>query len=230
MILAAGRGERLRPLTDRTPKALIEVGDQTLIERHLAALAAAGVHEIVINLAWQGDRIERHLGSGEAFGLDIHYSREPEGALETAGGVRHALPLLGQAPFILISADALTDFPLASLLTRTPAAVGHLVLVDNPPHHAQGDFGLKDGHLTRNSPRFTYSGIGVFRPSAFQALEPGPRALRSVFETAIDARQLSGEYYSGRWLDVGTPQRLERARALIADSHGERSFDRRTGA
>jgi MurNAc alpha-1-phosphate uridylyltransferase len=216
MILAAGRGERLRPLTDRMPKPLIEVGGHSLIERHITALAAAGIGEIVINLAWLGEQIEGRLGDGGRLGVRIQYSREPEGALETAGGIQRALPLLGDEPFLVISADVLTDFPFQRLLDIPPPKFAHLVLVDNPPHHPKGDFGLTDGRVTRSAPRLTYSGIGLFHPAPFLALDPGRRPLRPLFESAIDAGQLDGERYSGRWLDIGSRERLDQARALLS--------------
>jgi len=214
MILSAGRGERLRPLTDRIPKPLIEIGERSLIERHVTALEAAGIREIVINLAWLGDAIERQLGDGSRLGVRIRYSREPEGALETAGGIHLALPLLGDEPFIVISSDVLTDFPFQRLLEIAAPTFGHLVLVDNPPHHPEGDFGLDQGQVTRAAPLLTYSGIGLFHPAPFHALEPGRRPLRPLFESAIDAGLLTAERYSGQWLDVGSPMRLEEARAL----------------
>jgi MurNAc alpha-1-phosphate uridylyltransferase len=217
MILAAGRGERLRPITDHTPKPLIEVGGQTLIERHLRALAMAGIEEVIVNLAWQGEKIRERLGRGDGYGLTIRYSQEPAGALETAGGVRHALPLIGEAPFVLLSADALTDFPIETLAHVALPEFGHLVLVDNPPHHPAGDFGLSDGLVTRDAPHYTYSGVGIFRPQPFARLAPGPGALRPLFEAAIDAGQLGGQHYRGQWLDVGTPERLEQARRLARD-------------
>lgn len=217
MILAAGRGERLRPLTDRVPKPLIEVGGRSLVEHHLIALAAAGIREIVINLAWLSDQIEQRLGDGRDHGVEIRYSREPHGALETAGGIQHALPLIGQAPFIVVSSDVLTDFPFATLIDVAPPEFGHLVLVDNPPHHPAGDFGLSEGRIARDAPLKTYSGIGVFRPQPFMAMPSGPRPLRPLFEAAIDAGQLSGQHYRGRWLDVGTPQRLSEARSLASE-------------
>ncbi|MEE4330095.1 MAG: nucleotidyltransferase family protein [Wenzhouxiangella sp.] len=217
MLLAAGRGERLRPLTDRIPKPLIEVGGRPLIEHHLLALATAGISEFIINLAWRGDLIEQRLGDGSAYGVEILYTREPPGALETAGGIRNALPLIGDSPFVVVSADTLTDYPFKALLSVVPAEFGHLVLVANPPHHPAGDFGLHDGRVTRTTPRHTYSGIGLFRPEPFADLEPGPRPLRPLFEAAIDAGQLSGEHFSGRWLDVGTPERLRLARRAAGD-------------
>jgi len=213
MILAAGRGERLRPLTDRCPKPLIEVGGKPLITRHIENLAAAGVTALVINLGWLGDRIRGHLGSGEALGVDIAYSQEPPGALETAGGIVQALPLLGAEPFLVVSADVLSDYRYRRLVNRRPPGLAHLVMVDNPPHHPAGDFALRRDRLVRNGERrLTYSGIGVFRPEMFDDLEPGRRALRPVLDRAIEDGRLSGEHYPGLWMDIGTPERLASAR------------------
>ncbi|AKS42821.1 Nucleoside-diphosphate-sugar pyrophosphorylase family protein [Wenzhouxiangella marina] len=212
MLLAAGRGERLRPLTDALPKPLIEVGGKALIEHHLAHLVEAGVDEVVINLGWLGEQIRERLGNGERYGLRIRYSVEPPGALETAGGIIQALELLGPEPFLIVSTDVLSDYPFASLIDAEFEGLGHLVLVDNPPHHPAGDFGLRSGRITRDEPRLTFSGIACCRPEWFAGLAPGRRALRPLFEQAIDAGRLSGEHYPGKWLDVGTPERLARAR------------------
>jgi MurNAc alpha-1-phosphate uridylyltransferase len=219
MILAAGRGERLRPLTDRTPKPLIEVGGKSLIAHHLEHLARAGFEQVVVNLAWLGDKIEQALGDGSAFGLSITYSHEPPGALETAGGIIQALPLLGDKPFALISADVYCDYPLARLYRREPPELGHLVMVENPPHHREGDFALDSrSRLVKGSPRFTFSGIALLHPSLFQGYRPGRRALRPVLEQAIDGGRLSGELHQGLWSDVGTANRLESIRQQITTS------------
>jgi MurNAc alpha-1-phosphate uridylyltransferase len=219
MILAAGRGERLRPLTDRTPKPLIEVGGKPLIVRHLEALARAGFEDVVVNLAWLGDRIVERLGHGEGFGLEIRYSREPEGALETAGGIVQALPLLGESPFVVVSADVLTDYPFERLRRTSPGDPAHLVMVDNPAHHRQGDFALEQGRIRAGDrQRLTYSGIAVFDPALFAGYEPGRRALRPVIESAISAGLISGEHYAGYWADIGTPQRLEAAQQSLSAS------------
>lgn len=213
MILAAGRGERLRPLTDRCPKPLIEVDGKPLITRHIENLAAAGVTSLVINLGWLGDRIRDRLGTGEAMGVDIQYSPEPPGALETAGGIIQALPLLGTAPFLVVSADVLSDFPLRRLVDRRPAALAHLIMVDNPLHHPDGDFAMGQDRLVPDGERrLTYSGIGLFTPELFDGLEAGRRALRPVLDQAIEDRQLTGEHHAGLWLDIGTPERLAAAR------------------
>jgi MurNAc alpha-1-phosphate uridylyltransferase len=210
MILAAGRGERMRPLTDQTPKPLLEAGGKALIVHQIERLRAAGISEIVINLAWHAEAIEAALGDGSAFDVQIRYSREPEGALETAGGIRHALPLLGDTPFIVVNGDIHCDFPLARLSTALAAGdAAHLVLVENPPHHPEGDFALVRGRVCRNGlDRRTYSGIAVFRPEFFAALGPGFRPLRPVLEQAISAGRVSGELHQGEWLDIGTPERL----------------------
>lgn len=212
MILAAGRGERLRPLTDTTPKPLIEVGGKPLIVRHLERLSAAGFRSVVINLGWLGDRIPERLGTGEDFGLEIRYSKEPPEALETAGGIVQALPLLGEAPFLVVSADVLTDYPFERLRAHGKELPAHLVLVDNPPHHPNGDFALTQGRVaSRGDLRLTFSGIAVFAPALFTGLSPGRRALRPVLEQAIAEGLVSGERYCGLWNDIGTPARLAEA-------------------
>jgi MurNAc alpha-1-phosphate uridylyltransferase len=216
MILAAGRGERFRPLTDTRPKPLIEVNGERLIERHLRALAAAGVGEVVVNLGWLGGMIRAQLGDGAAFGLRIHYSDEGWPALETGGGVFKALPLLGESPFLLINADVWTDYPierLVGLAQRLPEnRLAHLVLVPNPDHNPGGDFGL-DGDRLRDAPRpYTFSGLSVQQAALFGDLHPGRRGqafpLSPLWRQAMQADRLGGELYTGRWSDVGTPQRL----------------------
>ncbi|GAB4173038.1 MAG: nucleotidyltransferase family protein [Wenzhouxiangellaceae bacterium] len=215
MILAAGRGERMRPLTDRLPKPMLPVAGKPLIEHQVSRLTAAGITEIVINLGWLGDTIRDHLGSGEQFGARITYSIEPPGALETAGGIVHALPLLGTAPFLLVNADVLCDFDLSRLRGRRPAGQAHLVMVPNPAHHPDGDFALIDDRICpEGRPRLTYGGIGVFDPALFAGLEPGRRPLRPVLEQAIAAGGVTGELHRGLWLDVGTPERLAQAQSL----------------
>jgi MurNAc alpha-1-phosphate uridylyltransferase len=209
MILAAGRGERMRPLTDATPKPLLRIGGQTLIERHVHALARAGVRHLVINHAHLGGQIERALGDGRAYGVDIVYSPEPEGALETGGGIFNALPLLGTEPFLVLNADIWTDYPFTSL----PVAIdglAHLVMVSNPAHHPDGDFSLSAGKLAQRGPAMlTFSGIGIYRPQLFAGCTPGAFPLAPLLRTAMDAGQVSGEHYTGVWFDIGTPERLE---------------------
>jgi len=215
LILAAGRGERMRPLTDSTPKPLLSVGGKPLIVRHLERLAAAGFRDVVINHAHLGAQIEAALGDGVAFGLGIRYSPEPEGALETAGGIANALPLLGEAPFLVVNGDIFCDWDFARA-ARFPAAgdLAHLVLVDNPDHHPEGDFALADGRCSpslaaSHAPRLTFSGIGVYRPEFFSAVVRGERAkLLPHLLAAMDAGKVSGEWHRGRWTDVGTPERL----------------------
>lgn len=216
MILAAGRGERMRPLTDRTPKPLLPVAGKPLIEHHIAALAAAGFREIVINVSWLGQQIVDALGSGARFGVELAYSREQPTPLETAGGVRRALPLLGEAPFVVINGDVWTDYPLAAL--QPPAALAHLVLVDNPPHHEQGDFVLDGGRVLAGAgDRLTFSGIGVYRPALFAHLPEGvQQPLAPLLREAIAQGQVSGEYFRGRWIDVGTPARLEQLGQMLS--------------
>lgn len=212
MILAAGRGERLRPLTDHCPKPLLEVAGKPLIVHHLERLAAAGVREIVINLSWLGEQIRARLGDGRALGVSIAYSAEPEGALETAGGIVQALPLLGDQAFAVIAGDVLCDFPYQRLQAPTGGDLGHLIMIDNPAHHPGGDFALVDGRLrSAGQPRLTFSGIAVYSPALFAELAPGRRALRPVFEAAIAANRLSAEHYAGFWSDIGTLERLQAA-------------------
>ncbi|MFN2382423.1 MAG: N-acetylmuramate alpha-1-phosphate uridylyltransferase MurU [Guyparkeria sp.] len=217
MILAAGRGERLRPLTDHTPKPLIEVGGKPLIEHHLERLAAAGIEHVVINLAHLGEPIRAHLGDGSRWGLAIEYSVEgerAEDALETAGGIRQALDRLG-ARFLLVNGDVLADIDYVDLLRRDLSgdSLAHLLLVDNPPHNPSGDFVLDDGRLgTQPDDRLTYAGIGLFRREMFADLPTGRRALGPVLREAIEAGRVSGEHHRGEWLDVGTKERLAEAR------------------
>ena len=206
MILAAGRGERMRPLTEHTPKPLLRVGGKALIEYHIESLIAAGIEEIVINHAWLGEQIEKTLGSGERFGINLRYSAEGN-ALETAGGIIRALPLLGDI-FIALNADIWTDYPLGEL-PDSPEGLAHLVMVDNTPHHTQGDFALQDGRLNvEASPRLTFSGIGVYRAELFAGLTDGVRPLGPLLRKAMQAGKVSGEHYHGQWMDVGTPERL----------------------
>jgi N-acetyl-alpha-D-muramate 1-phosphate uridylyltransferase len=217
MLLAAGRGERLRPLTDTTPKPLIEVGGRTLIERHLDALKRAGVSEVLINLSHLGERIRAHLGDGRAHGVAIHYSDEGTPALETAGGVRRALEWFGDASFLLIASDTLSDIDLLNLRTRPSGRdLAHLVLVDNPPHHPTGDFGCVRGRATLGGfERYTYSGVGVYAPALFRDLPDGRYPLRPMLDDAIRRGLISAEVHRGLWLDVGTPERLAEAQRLV---------------
>ncbi|WP_153129820.1 N-acetylmuramate alpha-1-phosphate uridylyltransferase MurU [Dechloromonas hortensis] len=209
-ILAAGRGERMRPLTDHTPKPLLPAGGKPLIVWHLERLAAAGFREIVINHAHLGSLIEQTLGDGSQWGLHIQYSPEPPGALETAGGIASALPLLGDQPFLVVNGDVYCDLDFGRFAGWT-AGMAHLVMVENPAHHTAGDFGLEGERVTyaQGEQTLTYAGIGVFSPAFFADVQPGTvMKLRPLLDAAIAAGTLTGERYTGRWVDVGTPQRL----------------------
>ncbi len=213
MILAAGRGERLRPLTDTTPKPLFKVGDQSLIERHLERLALAGFREVVINLAHLGDMIRDTLGNGSNWGLNIHYSQEPPGALDTGGGIAQALPLLGDAPFAIINGDVFTQYPLARL-RAIKCSHGHLVLVPNPEHNPKGDFALQGGYVAHDNipedqPRYTFSGISVYHPRFFDSSGSGRYSVVPMLFKAAALQQVTGEIYRGTWHDIGTLDRLE---------------------
>lgn len=210
MILAAGRGERMRPLTDHTPKPLLIAGGRRLIEYHIAALVNAGITEIVINHAHLGSQIEATLGDGSRYGARIFYSSEGEAGLETAGGIFKALPLLGNAPFMVINGDIWTDYPLLQL-PKEPKGQAHLVLIDNPAHHPAGDFVLRERLVSppaAGDKTLTFSGIGVYRPELFEGCAPGKFPLAPLLRKAMEARAVTGEHYTGRWVDVGTPQRL----------------------
>ena len=208
MILAAGRGERLRPLTDTVPKPLLEVRGKPLIAWHLEALARAGVHNVVINLSWLGEQIRATLGDGSRWGMRIAYSDEGPVALETGGGIHHALPLLGSAPFLLVNGDVYTDYDLARLWLRS-GELAHLVLVGNPSHHPQGDFLLQDGLVSEiGEPRHTYAGIGIYDPELFAGCRPGRFPLLPLLRKAMAERRLGGEIHAGAWTDVGTAARL----------------------
>lgn len=214
MILAAGKGERMRPLTLTRPKPLIEVNGRPLIEHHIQALAAAGITDLVINHAWLGDQLEAVLGDGSRLGVSIRFSAEGE-PLETGGGIFRALPLLGSEPFMLINGDIRTDVDFAAL--ALPAGcLAHLVLVDNPVHHPSGDFGLVDGQITLEaSEKLTYSGIAVLHPQLFADCTAGAFKLVDVLRPAIVAGQVSGQRLAGRWVDVGTLERLAEAEQLF---------------
>jgi MurNAc alpha-1-phosphate uridylyltransferase len=209
MILAAGRGERMRPLTDSVPKPLLPVAGKPLIQFHIDALAVSGVRDIVINLAWKGEMIRAALGDGMRSGVHIQYSDEGDAALETGGGVFKALPLLGEDPFIVISGDVWSDYPLVQIVSRLrPADVAHFILVHNPDYHRRGDFGLRDGRVIDDGERLTYANIGVFRPEFFAGCQPGPFALAPLMYEWIGKQRVSGEFYPGRWYNIGTPAQL----------------------
>ena len=229
LVFAAGKGERMRPLTERTPKPLLEVGGKPLIVWHLERLAAAGVDEVVINTAWLGGQFRPALGDGRRWGLRLHYSHEGEEALETGGGMLHALPLLGEAPFIAVNGDIWCDFDFAAL-PRRPRGLAHLVLVDNPPHHPEGDFALlPDGSVrAAGEQRLTFAGIGVYRPGLLehwrQVIGPGPGAQRQppcfklapLLRAAMRAEAVDGQHHRGAWTDVGTPERLAELNTRLA--------------
>lgn len=223
MILAAGLGTRMRPLTDDTPKPLLKVGGKPLIVWHLEALRAAGITQVVINTAWLGKKLEQVLADGRSFGVQIHWSHEPDGKpLETAGGIVQALSLIGNEPFILVNGDIWLRYNMTALRgALAPGKQAHLVLVDNPEHNLMGDFGLQG--ITSGAPvvgeqalltdkcedsAFTYAGLAVYCPSLFQGLSQGVRPLAPLLHDAIAAGRASGEYFPGPWVDVGTPQRL----------------------
>ena len=223
MILAAGRGERMRPLTDSVPKPLLTAGGKPLIEYHVEALGRAGVGELVINLSWRGDEIRAHLGDGSKYGLSIAYSDEGPEALETGGGIHKALPLLGGAPFWLVNGDVYTEFGYAARRLGS-GVLGHLVMVKNPAHHPDGDFCLDGGRLrTAGNPMLTYSGIALLHPDLFADSVPGKFPLAPLFVNAMTTNALTGEEFDGLWFDVGTPERLHEldrllsARAMSAD-------------
>lgn len=224
MILAAGRGERMRPLTDVCPKPLLDVAGTPLIGWHLKRLAAAGITEIVINHAWLGEKLEAALCDGQDYGVQISWSAEGA-ALETAGGIAHALPLLGDAPFLVVNGDIFCDFDFSSLasiavnMAQPSQCLAHLVLVPNPAHHPAGDFGLDAaGKINRESgERLTFSGIGIYHPALFAGIEPGQSAkLGALLIAAAAQGRVSGQIDTGIWLDVGTVERLDLAREIAA--------------
>jgi MurNAc alpha-1-phosphate uridylyltransferase len=209
MILAAGRGERMRPLTDHTPKPLLEVGGKPLIQYHVEALARAGIVELVINHAHLGEQIEAFLGNGSGWGVSISYSPEPPGALETGGGIFNALSLLGDAPFLVVNGDIWSDYDF-SRIACPEDKFAHLVLVENPEHNPAGDFRLQDGAVSNDEvERLTFSGIGIYSPELFAGCEGGAFPLAPLLRKAAASGKVSGEQYRGGWMDVGTPRRLK---------------------
>ncbi|HEV3286455.1 MAG TPA: nucleotidyltransferase family protein [Steroidobacteraceae bacterium] len=216
MVLAAGRGERMRPITDTVPKPLVRVGGRPLIAWHLAALARAGVREVVINLSWLGEQLRAALGTGADFGLRITYSEEGPVPLETGGGIFRALPLLGPGPFLVLSGDIWTDIDLGGVQLE-PEAHAHLVLIPNPPHHPRGDFGLEGNVVVqRASERLTYANVGIYRPEFFAGCAAGRFPLLEPLNRAIAARLVRGEVHRGAWSDVGTPERLAQLEARLS--------------
>ena len=211
MILAAGRGERMRPLTDTTPKPLLPVGGKPLIVWHIERLKKAGIDEIVINLAYLGEKIEAYLGDGSRYGVKIAYSYEGEkGGLETLGGIVNALSLLGNDPFWVVNGDIFTDYPMASDVLLPEDCDAHLVVVPNPPHHPYGDFDVCEGKLY-DRPRYTFAGIGLYRPALFKGIGVQKAPLAPLLRQAMAQKRVCGEVYHGVWIDVGTPQRLKQA-------------------
>ena len=208
MILAAGRGERLRPLTDEIPKALVEVNGESLLERHLKAIAKAKVTTVVINLGWLGEQIVERVGSGSKFGIQIVYSPEYDNVLDTGGGIHRALPLLGKDPFWVVNADTYTDFRLQDLKLEENM-LGHLILVPTPVHREFGDFDLVDGLISNDGNRpLTYSGIALYRPELLAGQDAGRFSLVPLMREAADCGRLKGSLYEGLWEDIGTPERL----------------------
>jgi MurNAc alpha-1-phosphate uridylyltransferase len=222
MILAAGRGERMRPLTDTTPKPLLQVCGKPLIVWHLERLAKAGFRDIVINHAHLGEQIEASLGNGARWGLSIQYSAEGQ-ALETAGGIAKALHLLGEAPFLVVNGDTFTDIDFHGLKAVLRSdQLAHLVLVDNPPQHPAGDFVLQNGRVVPDGDvRLTFSGTGVYRPALFQAVQPGQSAkLAPLLRDAIAMGKVTATHHRGVWHDIGTPQRLHELDTQLKAQHG----------
>ena len=222
MVLAAGRGERMRPITDTLPKPLVPVAGKPLIVYHLERLAAAGVRDVVVNLSWLGERIRAALGDGGDYGLSISYSEEGPVPLETGGGIFKALPLLGPGPFLVVNGDTWSDIDYSHLALED-GANGRIVLVPNPTHNLRGDFGVEgDFVVDRPTDRFTYSGVGVYRPEFFDGCSPGRFPMLPLLKRAIAARVLRGELHGGEWCDVGTPERLAALDAEVRARVGKR--------
>jgi len=208
MILAAGRGERMRPLTDAVPKPLLRAGDRALIDYLLDGLATAGWRDVVINHAHLGEQLIAYVGDGRQYGLHVHYSPEGEQALETGGGIFRALPLLDSDPFLVVNGDIWTDYPFAGL-PRSIEGLAHLVLVNNPVHHPHGDFVLAGDRVqVGGAPALTFSGIGVYKQALFKDCRPGKFPLAPLLRAAAARGWVSGEHFRGAWLDIGTPERL----------------------
>lgn len=225
MILAAGRGERLRPLTDSLPKPLLQVGGKALIEYHLEHLAAAGFQDVVINQGHLGQMLPEHLGNGERWRLRIHWSLEPPEALETGGGIVQALPFLGQGPFLVINGDVFTDYPLARL-RAVKCDRAHLVLVPNPPHNPEGDFVLHGARIrnpasdSSDATCHTFSGLAVYHPRLFAECEPGRYSVVPLLRKTVDDSLVTGELYRGQWMDIGNLERLQALRETLDAGSG----------
>jgi MurNAc alpha-1-phosphate uridylyltransferase len=213
LILSAGRGERLRPLTNQIPKALCEVQGESLLKRHVTRLAKAGITRVVINHAYLGDQIKRHLGNGELFNIEIIYTPEPPGGLETAGGIINALPYFNNKPFITVNADIFTDFPFENLY-RTMTHGVHLILVPKRDDH-RGDFGLSDTSMVTNEPpSYVFPGIACYDPALFKEKRLLRHSITPWLRQWVDESNVSGELYHGRWVDIGTPTRLKQANTI----------------
>jgi len=222
MILAAGRGKRLRPITDTTPKPLVPLCGKPLIEYHIEKLAEAGVTEIVINHAWLGDKIETQLGDGSRWGVTIAYSPEPEGGLETAGGIINALPLLGEQPFLVINGDVFCDYDFTKLVhkanqwqQKNSEDLAHLVLVPSPQHNAKGDFGLNQQAYVEQDGEHTFAGLSVLQPSLFTGMEVDFIRLAPILREAMQQGKVSGELENGLWSDIGTIERLQETVSIV---------------
>jgi MurNAc alpha-1-phosphate uridylyltransferase len=219
MLLAAGRGERMRPLTDHTPKPLLQVAGHSLLERHLLALKAAGLREFVVNSAHLGNQIREFLGNGSRWGVRISHSPEPSGALDTGGGILHALPLLGTQPFVVVNGDIYSDFPFRFEALRADD-LAHLLLVANPAHNPLGDFALANGRVSNvGTPRSTYAGIAILRAELFATCRPGKFPLAPLLREATESGRVGGQRFEGRWTDVGTPERLQQLRCELAGAN-----------
>lgn len=229
MILAAGRGNRLRPITDKTPKPLVPLCGQPLIEYHIEKLAKAGVQEIVINHAWLGDQIEQQLGDGSRWGVNILYSAEPEGGLETAGGIINALPLLGDQAFLVINGDVFCEYDFANLVKKALSwqqtvseDLAHLVLVPSPEHNAKGDFGLNQQSYVEQEGEYTFAGLSVLHPKLFAGMEVDFIRLAPVLRQAMQEGKVSGELDNGLWSDIGTIERLQQTERLLLERSAQK--------
>lgn len=215
MILAAGRGQRMQHLTENTPKPLLKVDGTPLIEHQISNLMKAGITHFVINTAYLGHQIQTYLGDGSHLGCEIKYSDEGEQALETAGGIIKALPLLGRTPFIVTNADVWTDYPYQDLASHHLNGMhAHLILAPNPSHHPKGDFAIADGLIKKTGERYTFSGIGLYHPLLFSGFEEGVLALKVPLDRAISEQKISADVYTGMWQDIGTPERLDHINRL----------------
>lgn len=219
IILAAGRGERMRPLTDHTPKPLLKAAGKSLIEYTVEALVTAGIADIIINIAHLGEQIKHCLGDGSLYHANIIYSDEGATGLETAGGIKQALPLLGNSPFLVVNGDISCDFPFQSLVNKD-CDLAHLIMVNNPEHHLTGDFALNSQSIltSEGSPKYTYSGIGLYNPDLFANISYGKSPLAPLLKNAMQVKRVTGELYQGFWMDIGTPKRLEELNTLITNN------------